>query len=58
MVKQEEDVTPPMTEEDKMYLIDSIRRELMEKARQVRILRQEIVDLHSVLKRIRDENVN
>ena len=55
MVKQEEDVTPRMSEEDKHYLIDSIRRELLEKARKVRILKQEIDDLSSVLRRILEE---
>jgi hypothetical protein len=55
MVKKEEDVTPRMSEEDKHYLIDSIRRELLEKARKVRILKQEIDDLSSVLRRILEE---
>ena len=58
MVKKEEDViNPRMSDDDRRYLIESLRRQLVEKATTLRVVKQEISDLHRVLKEVlEDEN--
>jgi hypothetical protein len=60
MVKKDDEITikPTMTKEDRVYFIDSIRRELARKRMLSETLNQEIVDLELILSQIQEEEDN